>query len=156
VHEPFTADALVERLQARINTVEQKVRGLPLVRVYMEADDSTPGKPYVFGGGSFGDELIKDAGGTNIFSGNTSGGGYPQVNDEAVIAANPQVIVLTEDPKYGGDPSLVYQRPGYSAVDAIRNHQVYQMNTDLFQRAGPRLVDGLEQLAKLVHPSAFN
>jgi ABC-type Fe3+-hydroxamate transport system substrate-binding protein len=155
VHETAIADTLVASLKARIAAVEQKVKGLPHVRVYMEADDSTPGKPYAFGGGSFGDELIKDAGGTNIFAGDTSGGGYPQVNDEAVIAANPQVIVLTEDPKYGGDPSLVYQRTGYSAVDAVQHHQVYQMNTDLFQRPGPRMIDGLEQLAKLLHPSAF-
>jgi iron complex transport system substrate-binding protein len=155
VHVAATADALVASLQARINTVEQKVKGLPLVRVYMEADDSTPGKPYAFGGGSFGDELIKDAGGTNIFTNNTSGNGYPQVNDEAVINANPQVIVLTEDPKYGGDPAQVGQRPGYSVVDAVKDNQVYQLNTDLFQRPGPRLIQGMEQLAKLLHPSTF-
>lgn len=155
VHETATADALVASLRARISAVEQKVKGLPTVRVYMEADDSTPGKPFVFGGGSFGDEMIKDAGGTNIFAGNTANAGYPQVNDEAIIAANPQVIVLTEDPHYGGDVSQVAKRPGYSAVDAVQHNQVYQMNTDLFQRPGPRMIDGLEQLAKLLHPAAF-
>jgi iron complex transport system substrate-binding protein len=156
VHETSTADALVASLRARINAVEQKVKGLPTVRVYMEADDSSPGKPFVFGGGSFGDELIKDADGTNIFASNSTNSGYPQVNDEAIIAANPQVIVLTEDPRYGSNPSQVAQRAGYSVVDAVKNHQVYQLNTDLFQRPGPRLIDGLEQLAKLLHPSAFN
>jgi iron complex transport system substrate-binding protein len=155
VHVSTAADTLVASLRGRINTVEQKVKRLASVRVYMEADDSAPGKPYVFGGGSFGDEMIKDAGGTNIFGSNTTNGGYPQVNDEAVIAANPQVIVLTEDPNYGGDVAQVAKRPGYGAIDAVKNSQVYQMNTDLFQRPGPRMIDGLEQLAKLLHPSAF-
>jgi iron complex transport system substrate-binding protein len=155
VHESAAADTLVANLRARINTVEHKVKGLATVRVYMEADDSTPGKPYVFGSGSFGDEMIRDAGGTNIFGSNTTNGGYPQVNDEAVIAANPQVIVLTEDPNYGGDVAQVAKRPGYSTVDAVKNNQVYQLSTDLFQRPGPRMIDGLEQLAKLLHPSAF-
>lgn len=155
VHERATADALVSSLRARISAVEQKVKGLPTVRVYMEADDSTPSKPYVFGGGTFGNEMIQDAGGTNIFATNTTNSGYPQVNDEAIIAANPQVIVLTEDPKYGGDVNAVAQRTGYAVIDAVKNKQVYQMNTDLFQRPGPRMVDGLEQLAKLLHPTAF-
>ena len=155
VHAEDTANALVAGLQKRIAAVQAKVRGHPAVKVYMEVDDSTPGKPYVFGGGSFGDELIRDAGGTNIFGSDTSNGGYPQVDDEAVIAANPQVIVLTEDPHYGGDPSQVGQRPGWSTVDAVKNGHVYQLGPDLFQRPGPRIVDGLEQLAKLLHPELF-
>lgn len=155
VHETSTADALVASLRARISAVEQKVKGLPRVRVYMEADDSTAGKPYVFGAGSFGNQLIQDAGGTNIFGADSANAGYPQVNDEAIINANPQVIVLTEDPQYGGDPAQVAQRPGYGVVEAVKTNQVYQMNTDLFQRPGPRMIDGLEQLAKLLHPSAF-
>jgi iron complex transport system substrate-binding protein len=156
VHAEAAADALVASLQQRIAAVRTKVAGATPVRVYMEADDSTPGKPYVFGGGTFGDELIRDAGGVNIFSSNTTNGGYPQVSDESIIAANPQVIVLTEDPSYGGNPALVYKRPGWSAITAVQQKRVYAINPDLVQRAGPRLVDGLEQLAKLLHPDLFS
>ena len=155
VRAEATANTLVSGLQERIAAVQAKVRGHPAVKVYMEVDDSAPGKPYVFGGGSFGDELIRDAGGTNIFGSDNSNGGYPQVDDEAVIAASPQVIVLTEDPHFGGDPSLVARRPGWSAIDAVKNGRVYQLGPDLFQRPGPRIVDGLEQLAKLLHPELF-
>jgi iron complex transport system substrate-binding protein len=155
VHAEATANALVANMRRRIDAVKATVKGHPSVSVYMEADDSTPGKPYVFGGGSFGDELIRDAGGANIFGNNRSNGGYPQVNDEAIIAANPQVIVLTEDPHYGGDPSQVAQRPGWSSVAAVNSGHVYQLNTDLLQRPGPRMVDGLAQLAKALHPDLF-
>ncbi len=156
VHAEATANALANDLQRRIDAVKAAVKGQPTVSVYMEADDSTPGKPYVFGGGTFGDELIRDAGGTNVFGSNSTNSGYPQVNDEAILAANPQVIILTEDPHYGGDPSQVAKRPGWSVVEAVKNGRVYQMNPDLFQRLGPRVVDGLEQLAKVLHPDQFH
>jgi iron complex transport system substrate-binding protein len=156
VHAESTANTLVSALTRRVGAVKAKVKGHPTVSVYMEADDSTPGKPYVFGGGSFGDEIISDAGGTNIFAANTTNAGYPQVGDEAIIAANPQVIILTEDPNYGGNPADVAKRPGYVAVAAVKNARVYQLSTDLFQRAGPRAVDAVEQLAKLLHPDLFS
>ena len=156
VHAENAANALVNSLQQRIDTVKRTVASAPPVSVYMEADDSTPGKPFVFGGGTFGDEIIRDAGGTNIFGSDTANAGYPQVSDETVIAANPQVVVLTEYPNYGGNPQLVYQRNGWSSISAVRNTRVYAINPDLVQRAGPRLVDGLEQLAKMLHPGLFS
>lgn len=155
VHAEPAAHTLVSGLRARIAAVQNKVKGQPAVSVYMEVDDSNLSAPYVFGGGSFGNDLITDAGGSNIFGGDTTNSGYPTESAEAIIKANPAVIILTEDPHYGGDPSKVGQRPGWSAIDAVKNGRVYQMNPDLFQRPGPRMVDGLEQLAKLLHPSLF-
>jgi iron complex transport system substrate-binding protein len=154
-HQYPGAATLVDQMRTRINAVRDKVKYAPKVSVYMEVDDSTPGKPYVTGGNTFGDQLIIDAGGTNIFASNSTNGGYPQVGDESIIAANPQVIVLTEDPLYGGDPTKVAGRPGWSAITAVSSHHVYQINSDLIQRPGPRLADGLEQLAKMLHPEIF-
>src|SRR5438105_959461 len=94
------ATKLVNSLQQQISTIKMKVAGTTPPKVMIEADDSTPGKPYVFGGCSFGDELLQDANALDIFHDNTSGGGFPQVTDEAVISANPQFIILTEDPMY--------------------------------------------------------
>ena len=104
----------------------------------IELDDSTPGKPYVFGGGSFGDELLQDANAINIFHADTSGQGYPQVTDEAVISANPQFIILTEDPKYGGDAASVYKRSNWGSIDALKLKQVYNVNGDIMSRPDPR------------------
>ncbi len=153
-HAQSTANSLVNGLQQRINAVTQKVATAPKVTVYMEVG-YTPPPPYAFGGGSFGDNLITAAGGTNIFAGDTSGGGYPQVSEEAIIKDNPQVIILTEDPQYGGDPAKVAQRPGWSQVAAVQNHRIYAINPDLAERPGPRMVDALEQLAKDLHPELF-
>jgi iron complex transport system substrate-binding protein len=149
------AQTLVNSLQSQIASIKSQVAGTTIPRVMLEVDDSTAGKPYVFGGGSFGDELATDANAVNIFHSNTSGGGYPQVTDEAVIAADPQYIVLTEDPAYGGDPTLVYTRSGWSGISAVKSKYVYAINVNLMQHPGQRLVEGLRCLAQILHPTKF-
>lgn len=150
-----TAQTLVNQLQQRIASIKATVAGTSQPTVLLELDDSVAGKPYVFGGGSFGDELAQDANGNNIFRTNSSGGGYPQVSDEAIIAANPQFIILTEDPSFGGNPTQVYQRPNWGSIDALKLHQVYAINVNIMQHPSQRLVDGLRCLAQLLHPAKF-
>lgn len=150
------ANALTKQMQQQIDEIKAKVAGTTTPKVLLEADDSMPGKPYVFGGGSFGDQMLQYANATNIFHANSSNGGYPQVTDEAIIAANPQYVILTEDPKYGGDIVLVYKRANWSSIDAVKNHKVYHINTDIMQRAGPRIVQGLQCVAQVVHPDKFS
>jgi iron complex transport system substrate-binding protein len=151
-----TAQSLVNQLQQQIKAIKIAVAGTPAPKVLLEVDDSTQGKPFVFGGGSFGDELLQDANGINIFHDNTSGGGYPQVTDEAIIAANPQFVILTEDPTYGGNPSLVYKRPSWNSIDALKLHHVYRINVNIIQHPSQRLVEGLRCLAQLIHPVKFS
>ena len=153
-HTSATADALVKSLQQRVNAVRQKVAGATAPSVYMEIG-FTPPPPYAVGGGSFENDVIQAAGGRNIFASMTENGGFPTVSVESIIAANPQVIILTEDPQYGGDPTLVYQRSGWSGVAAVQSRHVYAINPDIVSRPGPRLVDALEQIAKLLHPDLF-
>ena len=151
-----TAQTVVNQLQQRINSIKTMVAGTTAPKVLLEVDDSAPGKPYVFGGGSFGDELLQDANGSNIFHDNTSNGGYPQVTDEAIISADPQFVILTEDPAYGGKPALVYERPNWSSIDALKLHHVYRINANIIQHPSQRLVDGLVCLAQLIHPDKFS
>jgi iron complex transport system substrate-binding protein len=154
----YTVDAantLVKQLQQQINQIKAAVAGKAVPKVLLEVDDSSPGKPYVFGGTSFGDELAQIAQAQNIFHDNTTNGGYPQVTDEAIISANPEYVILTEDPAYGGNPTTVYKRANWATIDALKMHHVYRINADITQRPGPRLVEGLQCLAQLVHPDAF-
>lgn len=151
-----TATQVVNQLQQDIDRTKAAVAGTTAPTVLLESDDSTPGKPYVVGGGSFEDQLLQDAGGQNIFHMNTSGGGFPQVTDEAIISANPQFIILTEDPAYGGNVAAVYQRPHWGSIAALQKHQVYRINPNLIGRPGPRLVEGLRCLAQILHPTTFS
>ena len=150
-----TATGVVNQLQQQINQVKSTVAGTTASTAMIELDDSTAGKPYVFGGGSFGDELLQDANAQNIFHSNTSGGGFPQVTDEAVISANPQYIIITEDPLYGGNVAAVYKRPNWGGIAALQAHHVYRINTNVVGRPGPRLVEGLQCLAQIIHPDKF-
>lgn len=151
-----SATTVVNQLQQQINQVRSTVAGTTAPRVMIELDDSTPGKPYVFGGGSYGDQLLQDANGVNIFHNDTSGQGYPQVTDEAVISADPQYIILTEPQQYGGNPAAVYKRPNWGSITALKQHQVDRLNTDLIGHPGPRLVEGLQCLAQMIHPDKFS
>jgi len=151
-----TAQSLLSQLQQQINQIKAAVAGTPAPKVLVEVDDSTPGKPYVFGGGSFGDELLQDANGISIFHDDTNGGGYPQVTDETIITANPQFVILTEDPAYGGSPALVYKRPNWGSIDALKLHHVYRINVNIMQHPSQRLVEGLQCLAQLIHPEKFS
>ncbi len=104
------------------------------------------------GSGTFIDELIQKAGGTNI-AGDIAG--WPQMNLETVIEKNPQVIVVgySED-----QPELIQAVRSESTLDqtdAFKNNQIHTMETDIVSRAGPRIVDALEEMALIIHPELF-
>lgn len=145
-----TANALDARLQGRINDVEAAVRHATThPRVFYEIDNTG----YTAGHGSFIDALIGMAGGVNV-AGRIMNP-YPQLSKEKLIALNPQVILLG-DANYGVTPASVAARPGWSVISAVKLHHVYSFNDDLVSRPGPRIVDGLEIMARRIHPELFH
>ncbi len=64
-------------------------------------------------------------------------------------------IILLGDSIYGMTPEQVSARPGWDGLTAIREGRIYPFNDDLISRPGPRLVDGLEELARLIHPELY-
>jgi iron complex transport system substrate-binding protein len=73
---------------------------------------------------------------------------------EQVVAADPAFIILG-DARYGVTPESIAQRPGWASLTAVKNGKVMPFNDDLVSRPGPRLVDALEELAKLLRPDLF-
>jgi iron complex transport system substrate-binding protein len=71
-----------------------------------------------------------------------------------LVVANPDMILLG-DSAYGETPEKVATRPGWEALTAVKDGKIYPFDDDLVSRPGPRLVDGLEALAKLLHPELF-
>ena len=100
-------------------------------------------------------ELIEKAGGTNIAQ--DLEGGYPTMSLEAVIMANPQVIIAGSG--HGTGENLPFQfaltESRLAEVDARQNARVYEIDADLTSRPAPRIVDGLEKLAEFIHPELF-
>ena len=120
--------------------------------VYYELDGTDPSKPYTAGPGSFVDALIARAGGANI--GATLSSQYAQISLEQLLVANPDLILLG-DSAYGTTPESVKQRSGWGGLTAVKNGNIFPFDDNLVSRPGPRLVDGLEALAKLLHPDLF-
>lgn len=146
------AAALVESLKTRVAAVDEKIAPLSSrISVFYEIDASDPGKPYTMGKDTFMTLLLDRAGGYNIAADLE---GYPQMSLEQIVAADPQVIILG-DAMWGVTVESVGQRPGWEALFAVQNGQVYAFDDNLVSRPGPRLVDGLEQLAKLLRPGLF-
>jgi iron complex transport system substrate-binding protein len=71
-----------------------------------------------------------------------------------IIQRNPQVIVLADE-EAGVDAAAVKQRPGWSLIDAVKDGRICTIDPDLVSRAGPRVIDGLEDLAKCLYPEKF-
>ena len=120
--------------------------------VYWELDATDPAKPYSVGPGNFVGDMIALAGGTNVFDKVESP--FPQVSAEQVVAANPDVIILS-DAAYGITIESVLKRPGWQVITAVKQQRVEPIDDNLVSRPGPRLVEGLAATARIIHPELF-
>ena len=146
------AAALIESLTERVAAVDEKIAPISSrPGVFYELDATDPSKPFTAGKGTFITQLIDRAGGYNIAS---DLDGYPQLSLEQVVAADPAFIILG-DARYGVSPASIAQRPGWENLSAVKNGKVLPFNDDLVSRPGPRLVDALEELAKMLRPELF-
>ena len=110
---------------------------------------------YTAGPGSFIDDLIRLAGGRNVAADAQTA--WFQVGLETIVSRNPQIILVSSvDPEtIGRDVERLRNTPGWEEVDAIVAGRVYHVDLDILGRPGPRLIDGLEILAKIFHPDRF-
>ena len=79
---------------------------------------------------------------------------YPQLSQEAIIEANPEVIILA-DTAGGESVEMVKARPGWGSISAVANNRIYVIDPDIASRPGPRLVDALGTLAQMLYPERF-
>ena len=148
------AQTLVNNMQNRVDAVTAKTDGLTQAEkkrvLYIIWHDPL----MAAGSGTFHDELIQMAGGINI-AGDLEG--YPTLDMEAVIAADPEIIIAGVGMGDGEDQSLVFMQEEERLADttARQNDAVYPMDMDIIGRPGPRIVDALEQFAAYIHPELF-
>lgn len=148
------AESLVESLKARVEAIGSKAGTAAEKPItFYEIDATDPAKPWTAGPGSFVDQLITLAGGTN--AGNVGTDQYMQISLEQLVAQDPDLIVLGSATWGGQTPEMVAQRAGWESLKAVKNGAVYTFDDNLVTRPGPRVVDGLEALAKLIHPELF-
>jgi iron complex transport system substrate-binding protein len=153
------AISLVSSLRSRIDAVTQKVSSVESKpKVYYEVWYPSP--LMSAGSKSFQNEIIAKAGGSNIFADQDQD--YFTTDVEAIIERNPDVILLPAEgmgmgsgPPFWGSVESVKKRIGWSTVNAVRTDRIFTVDGDAIARAGPRVVDSIEQLAALFHPELF-
>ena len=151
-HEEET-EILITDLEARVKAVQEKIMPLSYrPSVFYELDATDPANPWTTGSGTFIDYIITTAGGFNAAS--ELEGDYAQISTEALIAINPAIILLADAP-YGVTPEIVAERPGWDAIIAVTEKALYPIDPNIMSVPGPRLVDALEETAKLLHPEFF-
>jgi iron complex transport system substrate-binding protein len=147
------ADNLVSSLKTRIQSVADKTAQLndsqkPRV-LFVTWHDPI----WTAGSDTMIQYLINEAGGTNIA---VDLNGYATITLESVIQRNPQVIVVMSSMgTQNASLDYIMSNEQFQSTDAVKNGRVYEIDADIFGRTTPRIVDGLETLAKLIHPELF-
>ena len=147
------AEEVVKQMQDRVNDVIKAMEGntdTPLVFYEMDATDPT--KPWTAGKGTFISTILSLAGAKNL--GDEAEGEWIQMGLETLIEASPEIILLG-DYYYGNTPDAVAQRTGWDEIEAVKEGRMYGFDDNLVSRPGPRLVEGLEIIAEIIHPERF-
>jgi iron complex transport system substrate-binding protein len=147
------ADILVKNLQLRTAALQEKLAEITSrPTVFYENDATDPSKPYTPGPGTLYTNLISLAGGENI--GAKLNSTWAQISLEQLLVDNPAYILLG-DSNFGTTPEMVGQRAGWQSLTAVKEGRVLPFDDNLLVRYGPRILDGLEALARALHPEIF-
>lgn len=149
VDEKAKATTLLAALRARAASIEGKAgKEKPLSVFYQLSAEPL----YTAGRDSFITDLVRRAGGVSVTA--QVPGAWPRYSDEAALAARPDAIILATGDTMGAQANAEVAEP-LRRSPAVLNNRVYKINGDYLSRPGPRLVDGLEQMARALHPEAF-
>lgn len=144
---------IVLKLKQRLKRVDEKVANI--------SDEERPKVYYelwhtpimTVGPGTFVNDIINRAGGENIAS--DANKDYPQYSQEEILAKDPDIIIFSYHGKSQQSKDDILERPGWENINAIKNNNVYCVDEDILLRPTPRLIDGLERIAEVIHPEIF-
>lgn len=142
-------ESLKKRLQeitdtkSSINSSENAASEYTQKKVYYEVWNA----PYMScGSTSYINDIIEKAGGKNIFA--TLPDAYPIVSEETILAENPDIILIPQSSGISADS--VKSRNGWNKMQAIQKNQIYLVNDNLLSRPGPRAIEAVQNLAKIL------
>ena len=145
VNNPAAGEEVARRFGESVNGVREKVAGVRKgPRLY---HDASPGL-WTSGSGSLASEIYAMLKAENIF-GDVSG--FKQVSPEEIVARDPEVIISV----YPEGQDIVKVDPAFKDLSAVKENKLFVVEADLLSIAGPRLVQGIERVAKLLYPELF-
>lgn len=142
------AQEIVEDMKQKVKEIEEKVKDAPKPSTYFVVSYGEWGN-YTAGKGSFIDELITMAGGRNI-AGDVEQK-WPEFSLERLVEEDPEVVIISENANVEEIKSL----EGYKELTAVKEGNLKSITESVVMRPGPRLVEGLELIAKAIHPELF-
>jgi iron complex transport system substrate-binding protein len=144
------ANDLTQAMRQRIAEIRQKAETLPRKRVLYVLNS----QPLItVGPGSFIHQMIGLAGGSNIAA--HAGMAYPRLSMETVLKEDPEVLIFPSGDIETVPRSEQHQWRRWDSLSAVKQHRFHEVSSNLLNRPGPRIVEGLEQLAKAIHPDIF-
>ncbi|MDH3995824.1 MAG: cobalamin-binding protein [Desulfobulbaceae bacterium] len=150
LHAEQTAAALVSDMEKRIGQVQARVKNMPdRPRVFFQIDAEPL---FSAGTDTFIHELIELAGGINTTAGEVS---YPRYSWEDIIVLQPEIVLISSMAGGLAPEYLLNSWKKWNLLSAVKNDQIFVVDAELFDRPTPRLVDGLEVIAAIIHPELF-
>ncbi len=143
------ATDLVADMQAAVQDIRSEIGDVADAPTVFHEIDNTY---FTAGPGSFIGDLYDILGADNIAD--ATGQAFPQMSAEAIIEADPEVIILADEDA-GETPDTVKARPGWDNISAVQNGRVHIVDPDIGSRPGPRLVEALRTLAGVLDPELF-
>ena len=137
------AAALVDGMKVDVDAVVKSVEATDAVTAFVEIAQNPL---YTAGTGTLLDELITLAGGKNVVTQPS----WVAYSAEQVVKDNPAVYMATKGSM--SDPAQLSQRAGFSELSAVKNGRVVILDDNLVSRPGPRVVEGLKEIAAALHP----
>ena len=144
------ANSVVQDMKSRIERVKAKTANVTYrPRVFFQIGIS----PIVSAGtNTFAHELIELAGGNNLSKGQIP---YPRFSKEQVLSLSPEVFIITSMSRNTIFEQVKKEWSKWPRLPAVRDKRIHLEDSNLFDRPTPRLVDGLENLARRIHPELF-
>lgn len=143
------AQVVEERLQSELNQLEQKLEGVSEPTVFYEIGYDPL---FTVGPGSFVQDAIQIARGKNVTA--DADQAYPQYSVEKLLQDDPEYYLAGASS--GATVEAIKSRPPYSSLQAVQQDKVFVINDDLVNRPGPRIVEGVREIAETLHPEAFD
>ena len=150
------ADDIVSDMSRRLHAIMIKTAPFsyaPTVAQFIYIDPI-----YVSGNNTFQNEVIHSAGGINIFEEQVDGWGI--LGLETIVAAQPDYIIASSGSGMGTTGSDVIfdffsTNPVFRDIPAVKNDRIFVVNADIISRGGPRIIDAVEEVSGILHPTLF-
>jgi iron complex transport system substrate-binding protein len=141
---------VVRKLQDRLKEIRRRTTNAKRLRVFYVVNSD----PLIsVGSTSFIHQMIESAGGENIVG--RTAIAYPKVSLEEVLRKNPEVLIFPVGTTEGIPEAEQRRWIKWTMLAAVAHNRLYQVDSELVNRPGPRVVEGIEALARLLHPELF-